>query len=144
TDRGRVMRGRVAWQRRSGFAQRFVQKLPAFAAHAAGFVDRAAQVVELARDLFNRRLDLPPPCPSELREKQIARHRPDDPSQDRRRYRTRVVLHASLLPYPVRVLQVVCHVTRAAVLFDTRYFCDAPSSTSGFTTVAVSACQPFS
>src|SRR5262245_19129393 len=53
-----LMRVREAL-RRPGLADRFVQQLPAFARHPGGFRHRAAEMVELAGEVLECRLQAP-------------------------------------------------------------------------------------
>src|SRR5919201_1600820 len=56
----------------SGLTERIVQQLPAFTGDVGGALYGAAKAVELARDIVQRRLELPAELPALLREKQVA------------------------------------------------------------------------
>src|SRR5205809_7234843 len=72
----RLMRARVAW-RLLAFAERVVQKLPPFVGDARRFLNGRAETHELAREIVECRLDLPPHTATVFGEKQIAGHTPD-------------------------------------------------------------------
>src|SRR5436190_22952481 len=100
---------------RLALAQGFVEQTPALTGHAGRPRNRPAELVELAREILERRLELPPQRPAALGEEQISGQRADDAAHDGRCYcsvvhRTR--LHAERLRKPTPALnrvQVVCH-----------------------------------
>src|SRR6185503_17685031 len=64
--------------RRGVLADGVVQQPPAFVGDARRFLDGGAEAHELAREIFERRLQLPPHASTLLGEKQIACHSTDD------------------------------------------------------------------
>src|SRR6267378_5168377 len=72
-------------QRRTAVAKRVVQQPPALACRSGRPVHRAAETVELARHVIERRLDLPPQRAAMVGEEQI----PRDPTEDCTRHHCR-------------------------------------------------------
>src|SRR5690242_20556040 len=71
SERRRLMRARVPRRLMAAFAERIVQELPALVGHTGGFLHRRAEAHELAREVVERGLDLPPQAAAVLCEKQI-------------------------------------------------------------------------
>src|SRR5437868_14626457 len=90
------MRGREATRRLRDLAERLVQELPAFAGHAGSALQGAAEAVQLARNVVERRLDRAANAATVVREEEIAGGAADDCADDGRRDCPRVVCHARL------------------------------------------------
>src|ERR1700730_10193950 len=74
----RIPRGRIP-----AFAQRVVQQLPAFVGDSRRGLDRVPEADDLAREVFEGRLDLPPHTPPTLCEEQVTSDPTDDGAHDR-------------------------------------------------------------
>src|SRR5712692_7700705 len=96
SERRRLMRRRITQRGRLPFAERRVQKLPPFAGDVGGLVDRAAKMAELAGEVVERRIELPPQRSTALREEQVPGQGARDGAHDGCRDRLRVVRHARL------------------------------------------------
>src|SRR5450759_2846749 len=78
-------------RRLPALAERVVQQLPAFVGKSRRLLGRAPEAHELAREVFERRLDLSTHAPPTLREEQVPSDTTDDGAHDRGRYYPRVV-----------------------------------------------------
>src|SRR5262245_59993927 len=74
-------------------AHRFVQELPPLVRDAGRLVDRRSEAVELAREVVERRLELPTEPPSAIGEEQIPGHASYHGADNRHRHRPRVFHH---------------------------------------------------
>src|SRR5215471_17695093 len=90
SERRRLMRPVVARHRRRAFAERIVQELPAFVGHAGRLLNGGAEAHELAREIIERRLDLPTYVSAVIGEEQIAGDAADHGTDNRRCHRLRV------------------------------------------------------
>src|SRR4051794_21937847 len=101
------MRARIARGLLAALAERVVQQLPSFTGDAGRLLDSRAEAHELAREVVERRLDLPPYAASVIGEEQVPGDAADDGAHDRCCDCSRVIHQAS---YPNKPeLQVMCH-----------------------------------
>src|ERR1700687_2390441 len=97
SERGRLA-ARIPRRRIPAFAQRVLQQLPAFVGGSCRLLDRVPEADELAREVFERRLDLPPHAPPTLCEEQVPSDPTDDGAHDRGCHFPRVVHQSSYHP----------------------------------------------
>src|SRR5258708_27528612 len=101
SKRRRLMRRRIAAGR--FFANRaahFIQQLPAFVRHAGRLVNGRSEALELAREVFDRRLELPPQRSSASGEEEVAHDSANPAAGTGPPHRPRVTLHpASIWPH---------------------------------------------
>src|SRR5215470_4402207 len=100
----RLPRTGVAWRQRS-FAEGVVEQLPTLAGDTGGLLDGRSEAHELAREVIERRLELPTQGATVVGEEQVTGDASDHRTDDRGGHCPRVVHRPS---YQNR-LQVVCH-----------------------------------
>src|SRR5262249_54430610 len=107
SEGARLMGRRIVGPPRGGFSHRFSEELPSLAGNAGGPIQRAPEMVELARKLFNSRLELATQCSAAVREEQVTGNPSDDGSDGRCCNGPCLVSHcASSHTQPIKLLQV--------------------------------------
>src|SRR6266567_2175112 len=110
--RGLMRRRIAAWLFLANRTAHVIQQLPAFVRHAGRFVNGRSEALELAGEVFDRRLDLPSERSSAGGEEEVADGCANHRTRTRRRHRSRVIVHTASVQR--EMLQVMCRAEASA------------------------------